>query len=79
MGTRWADGYSSQVTIYLIVGGESLDVSAVGPDSINLREPRAIPPNTSATLVLKIDDHEERDEIVLFEGASPNSTKVRFF
>lgn len=79
MGTRWADGYSAQVTIYLIVDGETLGVAAVGPDSFHLREARAIPPNTSATLVLKIDDHEERDEIVLFEGASPNSTKVRFF
>jgi hypothetical protein len=79
MGTRWADGYSAQVTIYLIVDDETLGVAAVGPDSFHLREARAIPPNTSATLVLKIDAHEERDEIVLFEGASPTSTKVRFF
>jgi len=79
MGTRWADGYSAQVAIYLIVDGETLNVAQIGPDSFYLREARAIPPNTTATLVLKIDEHEERDEIVLFEGATPNSTKVRFF
>jgi hypothetical protein len=44
-----------------------------------LRDGREIPPSTAATLVIKIDGHEEEHQIVLYEGASKPLEPVGFF
>ena len=79
MGTSWANGYSAHVEIYLLVDGEPLRVAQVGPGSLILRDLREIPPGASAKLVIKIDDHNEEHDIILFEGASGSRQPVRFF
>jgi hypothetical protein len=79
MGTSWANGYSAHVELYLLVGGEQLRVAQVGPDSLILRDMRVIAPSTSATLVIKIDDHDEQHDVVLYEGASGTRQPVKFF
>jgi hypothetical protein len=42
------------------------------------REPQAIAPATECTLIVKIDDFEKRQTVVLYDGATPSSTEVRF-
>ena len=73
------DGYSSRVDILLRVNGTELSVAKVGPDSLMLAEPQAIPPSTNAEIVVKVDNTVETRSICLFEGASPDHGRVRFF
>jgi len=65
MGQRWLDGYSSEVEIYLLIGGARYDVAQIGGGSLILRGSPTISAGTSATLVILVDGEEERQEIML--------------
>ena len=65
MGQRWLDGYSAHVEVYVLVGGERYDIAQIGDGSFILRGSPDIAPDTRATLVIKIDGEEERQEIVI--------------
>jgi hypothetical protein len=78
MGQRWLDGYSADVEIYLRIAGERVDVAQIGRGRLILRTPRELPPGTRATLVFRIDGHEEREEVVLCEGAAAVEEPVMF-
>ncbi|MGD9720632.1 MAG: hypothetical protein AB7O59_16485 [Pirellulales bacterium] len=71
--------YSSHVELYLLVAGERYNVAQVANGSLILRDPRPIPPETAATLVVKIDSKEERSEVFLREGALDNKQFVPYF
>ena len=79
MGQRWLDGYSAEVEIYLLIDGRRLDVAQIAGDTLVLRDQQVIPPETSATLVIKIDGHEEREQIFLQAGAESSEELVPFF
>jgi len=79
MGIQRENGYSAHVEIYLLVDGEPLRVAQVGPGSLILRDLREIPPGASAKLVIKIDDHNEEHDVILFEGASGSRQLVKYF
>jgi hypothetical protein len=67
MGQRWLDGYSAHVEIYLLVDGQRHDISQVGGNSFILRGAPNIPAQTAATLVIKVDDEEERQDILILD------------
>jgi hypothetical protein len=79
MGQRGLDGYSAEVEIYLLIDGKRREVAQVAGDALVLRDEHPIPPGTSATLVIKVDGHEEREEIFLRDGAENNEQLVPFF
>ncbi len=79
MGQRWLDGYSAEVEIYLLIDGRRISVAQIAGDTLILRDQQPIPPGTMATLVIKIDDHEEREQIFLQAGAENSKELVPFF
>ena len=78
MGQLWLDGYSAEVELYLLVDGQRYEIAQVSNGAFILRDARTIPPNTKATLVIKIDGHEEREEIFLAAGVENNEQLVPF-
>lgn len=79
MGQTWTDGYSASIEIYLLVAGERYNVAQVANGALILRDPRPIPPETTATLVMRVDDKEERSEVFLRDGAPNNTEFVSYF
>jgi hypothetical protein len=69
-------GYSAQVRLNLIVGGDSLELAAIGPGGIRLRECATRPP-CDAKVVMHVDDFERRWAVYLPDGISANSREVR--
>jgi hypothetical protein len=72
MDTINGSGYSAQVELHLQLNGSRVALSHVGPDMLT------IAPQTEGTLIVKIDDFEKRQTVVLYDGATPNSTEVGF-
>jgi hypothetical protein len=79
MGQRWLDGYSADIEIYLIVDGKKHDVAQIGGGSLILRDPIATPADTSAKLVIRIDGHEEIEQVVLTNGSAKDEPVISFF
>lgn len=71
------DGYSSTVSLELVVGGETLDVAQTGAGMLILREPRALAAGP-AQLLVTIDGNTDQHEIVLRECSQGPSRKVFF-
>jgi hypothetical protein len=69
-------GYSAQVRLHLIVGGEVLELASIGPQQISLRECTELPPGP-AEVVMNVDDFERRWQVYLPDGISPDSREVR--
>jgi len=78
MGRSWVDGYSAEIEIWLLVCFEQFRISKIGPESFVLRDAIAIPPGTKAQLLMKIDDSEEIQDILLSEGASGTASPVMY-
>jgi hypothetical protein len=72
-------GHSSRVKLRLHVEGRELPLAKVGPDSLWLRQPVAIPASTIGKIVVQIDDSIHSRSVCLFEGASAENGRVRFF
>jgi hypothetical protein len=68
-------GHSALVEMNMIVNGSSLPVAQMGPDFVLLNSLTEHPPAV-ATLVLKIDGTEERWNVHLPKGISPNTKHV---
>jgi hypothetical protein len=64
MTTTHSPGYSAAVKIQLLVDGEVLGVSRLGPDSLSLHEPRQVSPQ-NAIIVVNVDGREHRHPVVL--------------
>jgi hypothetical protein len=76
MGTIWKDGYSADVTLYLVIGDEALDVAQVGPSFLILSEHREIE-SCFATIVIEVDDRRT-EYSVLLDDASIESPVVNY-
>jgi hypothetical protein len=68
-------GHSAQVNMRLLVNGLSLPVAQLGPDFILLDSPVNLPP-TAASMVLQVDQNEERWNVHLPNGISASSKRV---
>jgi hypothetical protein len=70
MGTAWEDGgYSSDVTIYVIVDGQRYDVAQIGPETLILRDAEAAL-SGPAQIVINVDGREEVHHVILFADES---------
>jgi hypothetical protein len=78
MAITSATGYSANVALHLRINGDQLPIAQVGPGSFILREACTIPPATEAELIVKIDDYEQRLQVVLVEGATADNKAVKF-
>jgi len=63
----------------MMIGGRVVGLSQVGPMHAILEQATSIPPDTSASIEVVIDDKTLKREIVLYEGASESSRRVEFF
>jgi hypothetical protein len=79
MGQCWPDGYSAHVEVYLLINTERINIAQIGNGSFILRDAHVIPPSTTATLVVKVDDKEEREEIFIRDGVTSNRQRVPYF
>ena len=78
MGINLRDGgYSTRVEIFVLIEGEMVPVSQIGPHSFVLREPRrgSLGP---AELLIRIDDQEERHPVVI-TSEDPTATEMAYF
>ncbi|MEX2140652.1 MAG: hypothetical protein WD894_15420 [Pirellulales bacterium] len=78
MDTTAVNGFSAQVELHLQVNGSRLRLSHVGQDMLIFREPQAIPAQTEGTLTVKIDDFEKQQKVLLYDGATLDSKRVKF-
>lgn len=69
MGTRWSDGYSSDIKIDLLVGGERYAIEQIGPEWFIVRDEARVPEGF-AQISIRIDSHEELLDVVLLEPIS---------
>lgn len=77
MGIHWKDGgFSTCVEIFLVVDGETIPLSQIGPHSFVLREARSIP-RGYARLLIRIDDEEEWHDVIL-GAADPSEMEVTY-
>lgn len=79
MGQRWLDGYSARVEAYLLVDGKRYDIAQIGRSGLIFADTVQIAPGTAATLVLRIDGVEERENVVLCNGSREPEELVPFF
>lgn len=77
MGTHWREGgYSATVVMYLLVNGERHSIAKIGRDSMFLRHNAQIS-NGHAQLVIRVDDHEEIQDVILHHS-DPVSGEVAY-
>jgi hypothetical protein len=69
-------GHSSEVQLFLIVGGAPHSLAHIGPDFVILREPIELPP-TDAEVVMLIDGRKQsRWPVTLVNGAVPFDLEI---
>ena len=79
MGRHWiGGGYSAAVELYLLVNGNRLPLSHVGPKSFRLRSWFPIPPKTDATLLIVVDGHEEHRHVFIQHGAADGAERIEY-
>ena len=76
MSTPTVTPYSAKVDLKLIVGDQTYDLGQVGPELVIFRDPVSLPP-CDAVLIMTIDGHEQRSNIRLLDGASPDNRITR--
>jgi hypothetical protein len=67
--------YSAQVEMRLIVNGESVSITHMGPDFLIVESPGEHPPG-EATIVLQVDRSERRWIVRLPDGLHPGRKRV---
>jgi hypothetical protein len=71
-----ATGYSAQVRLHLLIGGQSIELGQISPERIFLRESIELPPGP-AEVVMHVDHFEQRWQVYLPDGISANSREAR--
>lgn len=72
------DRYSAEVTICLLIDGQELQISQVGPSTFILRD-QIDTATTNATLIITVDGNERRQQIVLPQGLTVGQEKYSYF
>jgi hypothetical protein len=67
--------HSAQVQMRLIVNGESISITHMGPDFLLIEPGHAYPPGEE-TIVLRVDASERSWEVILPHGISASSERV---
>jgi hypothetical protein len=67
--------HSAQVEMRLIVNGESISITHMGPDLLLVESPRDHAP-CQATILLRVDESERQWQVRLPEGISKDSKRV---
>jgi hypothetical protein len=67
--------HSAQVEMRLILNGESVNITHMGPDFV-LIGPAASHPPCEATILLQVDKADRRWAVRLPNGISPGATRV---
>ena len=67
-----ATSYSSTVQLELHAHGQIFPLAEIGPDSVYLREPAALPP-CEAEVIMLIDGHQRTWRVFLPDGLSLSS------
>ena len=75
MDSNGRGGYSTDVRINLILNGHSIPVAQLGPRFLLVDEPSDHPPGL-ASIVLRVDQSEERWNVHLPNGISADSQRV---
>jgi hypothetical protein len=75
--TANSTGYSSQVEIALILGGQSIALAQLGPAHCILREPFDFPP-ADGEIVLQVDGNVTRLQVRLDQGGSIENARVPY-
>lgn len=70
------DRYSAEVVLSLLVGGQRIRLSQVGPDFVLLAEPASIAPSP-AEVEVNVDGHIHRREVYLVNGVDPAVRRSR--
>ena len=65
--------------MYLLIDGKKHDIAQIGGGSLILRNPATIPPETDATLMIKIDGVKRERHILLPAGAEKFEEPVPYF
>jgi hypothetical protein len=68
-------GHSANVEIHLLLNGRSIPVAQLGPDFLLLDRPADHPP-CEASIILRVDESEERWTVRLPNGISADSERV---
>jgi hypothetical protein len=63
--------FVTSVSIHLLVAGTEIAVEQTSGESLVIAHPFSVPPG-EGTLVLKVDDREERRRVYLPDGISPD-------
>ncbi len=71
--------HSANVDLRMMIEGRFLGLSQVGPTHAILERATTIPPDTSASIEVIIDDKTLKREVMLYDGASETSRRVEFF
>ena len=77
MSTTMPTGYSSTVTLRLIVGDQSYDVGQVGPDVVIFREPVTFS-SCDAELEMTVEGQFRRSSVRVESCSSTPIVKVQF-
>ncbi|HEX4121239.1 MAG TPA: hypothetical protein VH619_11525 [Verrucomicrobiae bacterium] len=67
--------HSAQVEMQLIINGESIGITHMGPDFLIVESGKEYPPG-EATIVLQVDQSERRWTVRLPCGLQPGRTRV---
>jgi hypothetical protein len=68
-------GHSAQVDISLLINGLVFSVAQMGPDFVLLNDPVDHPP-TSASVLMRVDQSEQRWNVRLPSGISADKKRV---
>ncbi len=69
------NGHSADVRISLVFNGHSIPVAQLGPGFLLLQDPFDHPPGR-ASIILRVDQKEDRWDVQLTDGISVGSRKV---
>ena len=70
--------FSPNILIYLDVGGKKIRLADVLYDTATLFDKAEVPPQTKASLVFSINGAEEREDVVLHDGISNQTSLISF-
>ena len=72
-------GYSANVILTLLVGERKLELSHVGPDSVNVRQSCSPLPPSEAKILIEVDGETETLEVFLPHGVPNAPQKVAYW